>query len=115
MIHAPIRHVTYESVKNLSVFLPYGVVDDLVPPDLQTVPFLRALRSARNLALSCPVPNAGHLWFHIEPIEDQTGASAFLAPKLLRFLAMSPIAVEPMMTDTTTVAITMQEGVTPGK
>lgn len=88
-------------------FVAWGMVDARVPPEGESVPFVKALRDAGASVTEMPVPNAGHLWLtqsaltgqQGEPSCTETGVPPFryackgatpndyIAPKLLDFLA----------------------------
>jgi acetyl esterase/lipase len=88
-------------------FLSWGMDDPIVPPDGQSVPFVKALRDAGATVTAVPVPNIDHFWFTASAITGQHGISScvvgpapgfqvtctgatpndFIAPKLLDFLA----------------------------
>jgi acetyl esterase/lipase len=82
---SPLSHVRY-AVNKLPVFLAWGTADQVVPPQTQSLPFLAALKQAGFMVQGCPVAGAGHFWFMDEPVEEPGSFSAFLAPRLLRFL-----------------------------
>jgi len=82
---SPLSHVRY-AVNKLPVFLAWGTADQVVAPQTQSVSFMRALKQAGFMVQGCPVEGAGHFWFMDEPVEEPGSFSAFLAPRLLRFL-----------------------------
>lgn len=81
---SPIRHVRYSN-NAIAVFLTWGTHDDAVSP-AQSESFHQALLQARFLVRACPVVGAGHFWFSDDPIDDPKGFTAFVAPRILRFL-----------------------------
>lgn len=82
---SPLRHVRH-SANKLPVFLAWGTADQVVSPQAQTLPFLRALKQAGFMVHDCQVDGAGHFWFTEEPIDEPGSFSGFLAPRLLRFM-----------------------------
>jgi acetyl esterase/lipase len=88
-------------------FVAWGMVDPRVPPEGESVPFVKALHDAGVNVVVVPVPNVGHFWLESsaitgrqgEPICTETGAppfrfacngatpNDFIAPKLMEFLA----------------------------
>jgi acetyl esterase/lipase len=80
--------ISYATLANnaLAVLLVTGSADDLVEPEQQTDPFLLALKQAGFYVRPCVVTGASHYWMN-DPIDDPTGFPAFLAPRLMRFLA----------------------------
>jgi len=87
-------------------FVSYGIVDPRVPPEGESIPFVKALREAGANVTVVPVPNVGHLWLTQSAITGQQGEPSctetgsnpfryvckgatpndFIAPKLLDFL-----------------------------
>lgn len=82
---SPISYATLANNK-LAVLLATGSADDLVNPNEQTDAFLLALKQAGFYVRPCVVTGAPHYWLN-DPIDDPTGFNAFLAPRLMRFLA----------------------------
>jgi len=82
---SPMSYATLANNK-LAVMLVTGSADDLVDPKEQTDPFLLALKQAGFYVRPCVVTGAPHYWLN-DPIDDPTGFTAFLAPRLMRFLA----------------------------
>jgi len=82
---SPMSYTTLANNK-LAVMLVTGSADDLVDPKEQTDPFLLALKQAGFYVRPCVVTGAPHYWLN-DPIDDPTGFTAFLAPRLMRFLA----------------------------
>jgi acetyl esterase/lipase len=98
------------AIPNLATSIPWfvtwGMVDSRVPPEGESVPFVKALRDAGASVTEMPVPNVGHFWLTAsaltgqqgEPSCAETGAAPFryvckgatpndfIAPKLLDFL-----------------------------
>ena len=54
-------------------FVAWGMVDPVVPPAGQGVPFVQALRDAGATVVAVPVPNSDHFWFPASAIDDKTG------------------------------------------
>ena len=82
---SPMSYATLANNK-LAVMLVTGSADDLVEPKEQTDSFLLALKQAGFYVRPCVVTGAPHYWLN-DPIDDPTGFTAFLAPRLMRFLA----------------------------
>jgi acetyl esterase/lipase len=82
---SPISYATLANNK-LAVLLVIGTADDLVDPAAQTQAFQLALKQAGFFVRPCLVAGAPHYWMN-DPIDDPTGFPAFLAPRLMRFLA----------------------------
>jgi acetyl esterase/lipase len=80
--------ISYATLANnaLAVLLVTGDADDLVEPKPQTETFLLALKQAGFYVRPCIVAGAPHYWMN-DPIDDPTGFPAFVAPRLMRFLA----------------------------
>ena len=98
------------AIPNLATSIPwfvsYGMVDPRVPPEGESIPFVKALRDAGATVTEVPVPNVGHFWLTAsaitgqqgEPSCTETGANPFryackgatpndfIAPKLMEFL-----------------------------
>ncbi len=82
---SPLSYATLD--KNSTRFLLiYGREDDIVDTVSQSERFLTALKQAGFFARTIVVPGAGHFWAS-DPIEEPGSFGAFVAPKLLRFLA----------------------------
>ena len=82
---SPMSYATLANNK-LAVMLVTGSADDLVDPKDQNDAFLLALKQAGFYVRPCVVTGAPHYWLN-DPIDDPTGFTAFLAPRLMRFLA----------------------------
>src|SRR5262249_21582538 len=82
---SPINYATYAN-NQIGVFLVCGTEDDLVERRANTDAFLLALKQAGFFVRPCIVPGAGH-YFMNDPIDEPTSFTAFVAPRLLRFLA----------------------------
>jgi len=82
---SPINYATFANNKT-AVFLACGTEDDLVDRRPQTDAFLLALKQAGFFARTCILQGAGH-YFMNDPIDEPSSYTAFLAPRLLRFLA----------------------------
>ncbi len=81
---SPLRHVTYRR-NALKVFLIWGTHDTAVSPG-QSEAFQLALEQARFYVRTFRVLGAGHFWFSEDPIDDPTGFTAAVAPRIARFL-----------------------------
>ena len=87
-------------------FLAWGMIDHVVPPEGQSMPFVQALRDAGATVVAVPVPNIDHFWFTSSDITGKQGVPScqeappparfacggatpndFIAPQLLDFLA----------------------------
>jgi dipeptidyl aminopeptidase/acylaminoacyl peptidase len=82
---SPISYATFDK-NSLGVFLVTGTEDDLVDRKVQTDPFQLALKQANFFVRPCIVHGAPHYWMN-DPVEEPGSYCAFLAPRLLRFLA----------------------------
>ena len=81
---SPIAHTTY-AANSTAFLLAHGTEDDIVDGE-QTEAFLRALKQARFFVRRMIVQSAPHFWM-ADPVEETGSFPAFLAPRLLRFLA----------------------------
>lgn len=54
-------------------FLAWGMVDGVVPPAGQSVPFVQALKDAGVNVTAIPVPNVDHFWFTSSAITGKQG------------------------------------------
>jgi acetyl esterase/lipase len=82
---SPISYATFSN-NSIAVLLVTGTEDDLVDRKVQTDPFALALKQANFFVRPCIVHGAPHYWMN-DPIEEPESYGAFLAPRLLRFLA----------------------------
>ncbi len=82
---SPISYATTAN-NQTAVYLSWGTEDDVVDHRTQSEPFLLALKQAGFYVRTCVVPGAPHYWLG-EPPDEPGSYSAFLAPRLLRFLA----------------------------
>lgn len=82
---SPLSYVTADNNK-VAFYLTYGQEDDAVDYRSQSEAFRLALNQAGFYVRSAVVPGAGHYWMS-DPIEDPLGHTAFVAPRILRFLA----------------------------
>jgi acetyl esterase/lipase len=90
---------------NIPWFLSWGMIDTVVPPAGQSVPFVQALRDAGTKVTAVPVPNVDHFWFRATRLTGKKGVpkcvegssparltcvgatpNDFIAPWLLGFL-----------------------------
>ena len=82
---SPLSYVTAKN--NSTAFLIcWGDADDIVDHRSQSLAFLEALKQAGHFARPVPVAGAPHFWM-ADPIDEPESHTAFLAPRLLRFLA----------------------------
>jgi acetyl esterase/lipase len=82
---SPINWATFHH--NQPAFLVvWGTADDIVDATTQSVAFVTALKRADFYVRTVPVLGAPHFWIR-EPFDDPMNYPAFLAPRLLRFLA----------------------------
>jgi acetyl esterase/lipase len=91
-----IRDVYYEAsplswatVQNNAVpfLVVWGTEDDIVEPESQSIPFVTALKRADTITRTVPVPGAPHFWISETPVLEPGSFTAYLAPRLMRFLA----------------------------
>jgi acetyl esterase/lipase len=57
-------------------FLAWGMADPVVPPDGQSVVFVRALRDAGATVTAIAVPKTDHYWFPVTPLTGKKGEPA---------------------------------------
>ena len=82
---SPISYATTANNK-VGVFLSWGTEDDLVDVRTQSQAFMHALKQAGFFVRSAIAQSAPHYWMS-DPIDEPGSFTAFLAPRLLRFLA----------------------------
>jgi acetyl esterase/lipase len=81
---SPLSWVSARS--NATAFLVvWGTDDDVVDPKQQSAVFLEALKQAGHYVRPVVVAGAPHFWIG-DPLDEPGSQSAFLAPRLLRFL-----------------------------
>lgn len=81
---SPLTYTTLEN--NHTAFLVvWGTEDDIVNATSQSGVFVNALKQAGFYVRSVIVPGAPHFWMW-DPIDENASHTAFLAPRLLRFL-----------------------------
>ena len=80
--------LTYTTVENshVSFLVAWGPEDDIADPHTQSEVFVTALKQAGFFVRTVIVPSAPHFWMS-DPIDEPTSHTAFLAPRLLRFLS----------------------------
>lgn len=83
---SPRRQLTYDRARDLKVLLTWGSGRDLVVRPSQSETFALALEQAGAFVRTEEVPDAGHFWFPDEAIDDDTGRTKALAPRIARFL-----------------------------
>jgi acetyl esterase/lipase len=54
-------------------FIAYGMIDSRVPPEGESIPFVKALKEAGANVTEVPVPNVGHFWLESSAITGQQG------------------------------------------
>ena len=79
--------MTYTTVDNndTAFLVVWGAEDDIVDRQSQSEAFVTALKQAGFFTRTVIVPGAPHFWMS-DPIDEERSHSAFLAPRLLRFL-----------------------------
>lgn len=82
---SPISYATFANNK-IGVLLVTGTEDALVDRKVQSDPFELALKQAGIFVRPCIVHGAPHYWMN-DPIDEAGSFTAFLAPRLMRFLA----------------------------
>jgi acetyl esterase/lipase len=81
---SPLSWVSARS--NATAFLVvWGTEDDVVDPKQQSAVFLEALKQAGHYVRPVVLSGAPHFWIG-DPLDEVGSQSAFLAPRLLRFL-----------------------------
>jgi dipeptidyl aminopeptidase/acylaminoacyl peptidase len=81
---SPLTYATLDN--NATAFLlAWGTADDVVDPETQSGAFLTALKQAGFYVRTAILPGAPHFWMW-DPIDEPGSHTAFLAPRLLRFL-----------------------------
>src|SRR5262249_8812979 len=81
---SPLSYVSARA--NATAFLiVWGTDDDVVDPKEQSGAFLEALKQAGHYVRPVVLPGAPHFWIG-DPLDEPGSQSAFLAPRLLRFL-----------------------------
>jgi acetyl esterase/lipase len=81
---SPLRHVSYAG-NGAATLVVWGTADAMVAP-AQSEAFAQALQQARFTVRTCPVIGATHYWFSEDPIDEPGGFTAFVAPRIARFL-----------------------------
>jgi acetyl esterase/lipase len=81
---SPLSYVTRDA-NQTAFMLAWGTEDDVVDRATQSEAFLRALKQAGFFVRTVIVQGAPHYW-NSEPIDEPGSRSAFLAPRVLRFL-----------------------------
>lgn len=81
---SPIRQID-NGTRDVKFLLVWGERDGEVLPR-QSEEFQRALTQAGAMVRTIPVPDAGHFWFSEDPLDDPSGFTAGVAPRLRRFL-----------------------------
>ena len=79
--------LTYTTVENdhTAFLVVWGTEDDIVDAPSQSGVFVNALKQAGFYVRTVIVPGAPHFWMW-DPIDEPASHTAFLAPRLLRFL-----------------------------
>lgn len=80
---SPLRHIAYDK-NSMPVFVSWGGSDEVVDP-AQSDAFVRTLQQARFTVRTHKIPAASHFWFS-DPLSDPSSDSAYLAPRLMRFI-----------------------------
>ena len=81
---SPLTYTTLDN--NQTAFLVvWGTEDDLVDTPSQSGVFVNALKQSGFYVRTVIVPGAPHFWMR-DPIDEPASHTAFLAPRLLRFL-----------------------------
>jgi acetyl esterase/lipase len=83
---SPRLQVTRARAVALKAMLIWGDADEVVRPPLQSQAFARALEQAGAHVETDVTAGAGHFWFSNDPITDPAGATAAVAPRVVRFL-----------------------------
>lgn len=80
---SPMSHAQMSN-RGPSFLITHGTEDDIVDR-LQSDNFLVALKQAGFYARNAVLQGFGHFWYTGDPLEDPRGASAQLAPRMVRF------------------------------
>ncbi|PKB68853.1 MAG: hypothetical protein BZY81_00400 [SAR202 cluster bacterium Io17-Chloro-G4] len=76
----------WDMENNHTAFLVvWGTEDDIVNTPAQSEVFVNALKQAGFYVRTVIVPGASHFWMW-DPLDEPASHTAFLAPRLLRFL-----------------------------
>jgi acetyl esterase/lipase len=81
---SPVNYATFAN-NALGVLLAVGTEDDLVDRAAHNDAFLLRLKQANFFVRPCVVQGAPHFWLN-DPIDEPGSYTAFMAPRLLRFL-----------------------------
>ena len=81
---SPLHQIRYETA--MPALVIWGESDREVLPEVNSVPFARALTQARADVTTVPVQGAGHRWFSQESPDEAGTFSAQVAPEVLRFV-----------------------------
>lgn len=81
---SPLSYVT-RAKKGTAFFIAYGTEDDIVDVKTQSEAFVLALKQTGTFVRTAIAQGAPHYWGS-EPLDDPTSYTAFLAPRLKRFL-----------------------------
>jgi acetyl esterase/lipase len=81
---SPLTYTTIDN-KHTAFLVVWGTEDDVVDPGSQSQRFVTALKQAGFYVRTVIVPGAPHYWMW-DAIDEPTSYTAFLAPRLLRFL-----------------------------
>jgi acetyl esterase/lipase len=79
--------LSFVSARNngTAFLISWGDADDVVDHRSQSLMFLEALKQSGYFVRPAPIAGAPHFWM-ADPIDEPASHSAFLAPRLLRFL-----------------------------
>jgi acetyl esterase/lipase len=79
--------IAYTNTKapRVSFLVAWGTHDDVVDPCTQSERFVKELKQSGQFVRTVPIVGAPHFWID-QPIEGEASFTAFLAPKLFRFL-----------------------------
>ena len=84
---SPVSHATLDRNKT-AFLLVWGTADDIVDGASQSESFLRALKQANFFVRTVVLQGAPHFWMW-DPIDEPNSWTAFLAPRLMRFLEVN--------------------------
>ena len=71
-------------------YVSWGLLDDVVPPEAQSVTLVQALREAGANVTAVSVPNTGHLFFRVAPLTGKKGRPKCEDTTLAKYACSGP-------------------------